>query len=193
MPLAFATLDHGDVPFGFFNIRTDVVLLAEHFAFADDVCGWIETLAASADDARVRRPAWVITDRAGLGDLHGAMAGADLSGFIGAVYERFPFPESREDFRQDPDGHRTRPDIEPLIDRFARREEIEIRSTASAGTVQIGGYTFDEPGFAELVRYLWRGGFPRWRDDRRPDYVDRMMEAVRLSPSWLFLGEHWPE
>lgn len=193
MPLAFATLNHGDVPFGFFSIRTDMVLLAEHFAFADDVCGWIETLAATSDDVDTRRPAWVITDRAGLGDLHGAMAGADLSGFIGAVYARFPFPESREDFRQDPDGQGTRPEIEPLIDRFAQRLEIVIRSTAAAGTVELGGYAFDEPGFAELVRYLWRGGFPRWRDDRRPDYVDRMMEAVRSSPSWLFLGEHWPE
>ena len=86
-----------------------------------------------------------------------------------------------------------RPEIEPLIDRFAQRQEIVIRSRAADGTIEIGGYLFDEPGFAELVRYLWRGGFPRWRDDRRPAYVDRMMEAVRSSPSWLFLGEHWPE
>lgn len=193
MPLAFATLNRGVVPFGFFNIRTDMVLLAEHFAFAGDVCGWIETLAATSDDVDTRRPAWVIADRALLGDLQGAMAGDDLSGFIGTVYARFPFPERREDFRQDPDGHRTRLEIEPLIDRFAQRQEIEIRSAAATGTVELGGYQFDEPGFAELVRYVWRGGFPRWRDDRPPAYVDHMMEAVRSSPSWLFLSEHWPE
>lgn len=193
MPLAFATLNRGVVPFGFFNIRTDMVLLAEHFAFADDVCGWVETLAATSDDVHIRRPAWLIADPAVLGDLQGAMAGDDLSGFLGTVYARFPFPERREDFRQDPDGHRARPEIEPLIDRFAQREEIEIRSTAATGTVELGGCLFDEPGFAELVRYLWRGGFPRWRDDTPPGYVDHMMEAVRSSPSWLFLGEHWPE
>jgi hypothetical protein len=193
MPLAFATLNRGVVPFGFFNIRTDMVLLAQYFAFADDVCGWIEALAATSDEVDTRRPAWIIADRVQMGDLHGAMAGDDLSGFIGEVYARFPFPALREDFRQDPDGQRIRLEIEPLIDRFAQRQEIAIRSAAAAGTVEIGEYSFDEPGFAELVRYLWRGGFPRWRDDRPPDYIDRMMEAVRSSPSWLFLGEHWPE
>jgi hypothetical protein len=193
MPLAFATLNRDVVPFGFFNIRTDMVLLAQYFAFADDVCGWIETLAATSDDVDIRRPAWIIADRAQMGDLHGAMAGDDLSGFIGTVYARFPFAESREDFRQDPDGQRTQPEIEPLFDRFAQRQEIEIRSKAAEGTVEIVGYLFDEPGFAELVRYLWRGGLPRWRDDRRPTYVDHMMEAVRASPSWLFLGKQWPE
>jgi hypothetical protein len=193
MPLAFATLNRGVVPFGFFNIRTDMVLLAHYFAFADDVCGWIETLAATSDDVDVRWPCWMIADRVQMGDLHGAMAGDDLSGFIGTVYARFPFPALREDFRQDPDGYRTRPEIEPLIDCFAQRQEVPIRSTAAAGTVDIGDYLFDEPGFAELVRYLWRGGFPRWKDDRPPGYVERMMEAVRSSPSWLFLGEHWPE
>jgi hypothetical protein len=193
MPLAFATLNRGVVPFGFFNIRTDMVLLDQYFAFADDACGWIEALAATSDDVDTRRPAWVIADHTQMGDLHGAMAGGDLSGFIGTVYSRFPFPQSRDDFRQDPDGHLTRPEIEPLIDRFAQRQEIAIRSAAAAGTVEVGDYLFDEPGFAELVRYLWRGGFPRWKDDRRPDYIDRMMEAVRSSPSWLFLGEHWPE
>jgi len=193
MPLAFATLNRGVVPFGFFNIRTNMVLLAQYFAFADEVCGWIETLAATSNDVDTRRPAWVIADHTQMGDLHGAMAGDDLTGFIGTVYSRFPFPALREDFRQDPDGHRTRPEIEPLIDGFALRQEIVIRATAAAGTVEVGDYLFDEPGFAELVRYLWRGGFPRWKDGRRPDYIDRMMEAVRSSPSWLFLGEHWPE
>jgi len=193
MPLAFATLNRGVVPFGFFNIRTDMVLLAEYFAFAGDVCSWIEALAAMSDDVHATRPAWIIADPANRGGIREAMAGNDLSGFIGAVYAQFPFPTSREDFRQDPDGYRTRPEIEPLVERFAQQQPIEITSRAVAGTIEIGGYLFDEPGFAELVRYLWRGGFPRWKNDRRPAYVDDMMEAVRSSPSWLFLGEHWPE
>lgn len=68
MPLAFATLNRGDVPFGFFNIRTNMVLLGEYFAFADEVCAWLETLAATSDDVDMQRPAWVIADRADLGE-----------------------------------------------------------------------------------------------------------------------------
>jgi hypothetical protein len=202
MPLAFPTLNQGVIPFGFFNVRSHMVLLAEYFAFADDVCGCIEVLADGPDPAEpgprpnaseLVRPAWRIAARADVGDLHGAMAGMDLSGFIGAVYRQFPFPERRVDFRQDPDGHCTRGAVEEVVRRFGEPVELRIVLSEPAGTVDVGGYVFDAPGFGDLVRYLWRGGLPRWTNDERPAYVRRMMAAVRVSPSWLFRGQAWPE
>jgi hypothetical protein len=192
MPLAFATLNRGYIPFGFFNVRTHMVLLAEYFAFADEACTWIEHLAERPGSVERAHPAWRIASPADMGDLHGAMAGTDLSGFIGAVYRVHPFPEHREDFHQDPEGHRTRESVEEVVQRFADPVELSIVPSESAGTVDVGGYVFDAPGFGDLVRYLWRGGLPRWTDDVQPEYVRRMMAAVRASPSWLFRGQAWP-
>jgi hypothetical protein len=35
--------------------------------------------------------------------------------------------------------------------------------------------------FCELVDYVWRGGYPRWEDEVRPDYVLAMAQAVQAS------------
>ncbi len=192
MPLAFSTLNRGTIPFGFFNVKTDMVLLAEYFVFAGDLCGWIADLAAEQGDFVVTQPAWVIQDRAAYGNLHGAMAGVDLSGLIGAVYVLHPFPERDEDFHQDPQGWCIRAEIEPIADRFARRGKLVLRGSRADDVIDVGGYRFDVPGFAELVLYLWRGGAPHWAAGRRPDYVHLMMEAVRDSASWVFQGTRWP-
>lgn len=40
MPLAFQSLNRGRAAFGFFNIETDMLLLDNHFMFADTSAGW---------------------------------------------------------------------------------------------------------------------------------------------------------
>ena len=202
MPLAFTTLNRGAVPFGFFNVKSDMVLLAQYFAFAEEVCGWIEELAVltgpggrGAVDAprdaipglvELRKPVWSINDRERLGDFHGAMAGTALWGFFGAVYRRFPFPTSPEDFHQEPDGWRTQGELRLLADEWALPAELFVVADSATGTIDLGGYRFDPPGFASLVGYLWQGGAPRWMGGIRPDYVERMMGVVRSADSWLF-------
>ena len=41
MPLAFNSLSHGQIAFGFFNIDTDMLLLDRYFLFADKFCNSI--------------------------------------------------------------------------------------------------------------------------------------------------------
>lgn len=38
MPLGFHSLSHGVVPFGFFNVASDLLILGDHFAFATEMC-----------------------------------------------------------------------------------------------------------------------------------------------------------
>jgi hypothetical protein len=214
MPLAFATVNRGIIPFGFFNARSDMLLLAEYFLFADAACGCIEQLAArreppadgsaavggattgadlgAAGRFEVRVPAWIITDRERLGDFHGAMAGTELWGFFGSVYRRFPFPERPEDFHQDPEGWRTQDHMRVRAEEWAQPVELVVATDAAAQTIDLGGYRFDPAGFAALVLYLWRGGAPRWMGGIRPAYVERMMQTVRSADSWLFAGSRWP-
>jgi len=55
-------------------------------------------------------------DRPGdVGNLMGAIQGIDLRGFIGQVYKLFPFPQSREEFKQKPDGATNRAVVKELI------------------------------------------------------------------------------
>lgn len=187
MPLGFHSLSHGVVPFGFFNVASDLLILGDHFAFAAEMCEWFGSWATqlgSTTEVSEGVSMWVIDDPRRIGDLGGAIRGTDFRGLIGRSYELFPFPVQDGGFKQDPDCHRTRPVMEALLTEFAGSPR-SIPVTASS-RVSIGAYVFDADGFVELVLYLWRGGMPRWRDDIRPSYVLQMMERVRASGSSMF-------
>ncbi len=189
MPLAFHSLSHGEVAFGFFNIDTDMLLLDVHFFFADDFSAAVSELASFEADgpARVSLDAYTL-DRGRIGDLMRAIHGIEFRGFIGDVYKRFPFPAEEEKFRQQPEGFETRGIIEEMIRPYAGRRTIPIACDDRRLAVNIGGYLFDRRVFQGLILYVWQGGYPRWRDGLRPAYVTEMMQATERSRSPLFQG-----
>jgi len=189
MPLAFRSLSHGEVAFGFFNIDTDMLLLDVHFFFADDFSAVLSGLASLEGDgpARVDLDAYTL-DRGVIGNLMGAIHGIEFRGFIGEVYKRFPFPAEEEKFKQQPEGSGTRGIIEEMIKPYAGRRAISITCDDRRLTVDIGGYLFDRAGFQDLILYVWLGGYPRWRDGLRPAYVMDMMQAAERSRNPLFQG-----
>ena len=174
MPLAFDSTSHGTVAFGFFNIETHMLLLDELFFFADDFCAAVVALVSGEAEATL--PGWRIEDLSARGNLHGAIAGQDLWGFIGATYRACPFPAQPEEFKQNPDGTLARDAVEQLIAPFGRA--LPVRLTRQDQRYNLGPYEFDGRGFLALVAYVDRGGYPRWRDERRPPYVKRMMQAL---------------
>jgi hypothetical protein len=182
LPLAFDSLSHGTIAFGFFQIESDMLLLEDLFFFADRFCAAVVDLSRAPDGAaaEARIEAWRIADPASVGNLHGAIAGLDLSGFIGATYRAWPFPKRPENFKQNPDGFRTQAGVRGMIEPFGRPEEILLRRDAVSGAVSVAEYVLDAPGFLRLVDYVDRGGYPRWRDEVRPDYVRAMTD--RLGP-----------
>lgn len=193
MPLAFQSLSHGTVAFGFFNIETHMLLLQQLFFFADRFCEAALQVAAG-DTATLE--GWRIASCDRIGDLHGAIAGQDLSGFIGATYRAFPFPSRPEDFRQSPEGERSEPLIRQMIAEHGVPQPIALARHADGAVgggplpecersapkihtaVQLGEYRFSAAGFDALLAYVARGGYPRWRDDRRPAYVERMVARL---------------
>ncbi len=190
MPLAFESLSHGTVAFGFFNIETDLLLLENLFFFADDFCGLMEELAPAKPALARPLRGWIIRDRRKMGDLHGAIAGEDLSGFIGAVYRLYPFPRNRADFRQQPEGRRNRAQVEALLREWAREISIRVEVAAPGRDALIGDYRFSHAGLGRLVEYVWLGGMPRWRDGLRPDYVERMAETLAGAGTELLGGRN---
>ena len=188
MPLAFHSLSHGTIAFGFFNIETDLLLLENLFFFAPDFCTVVTSLAQvqPPESKRTGLPGYRI-DRAGdLGNLMGAIQGTDLGGFIGHVYRLFPFPPNPEDFKQKPYGHRHRPAVETVLSRWARSTRIPIMWEAKVQVVKIADFTFSTAAFRELIAYVWQGGMPGWQDNARPAYVMAMWEAIRGTTAPLF-------
>ena len=116
---------------------------------------------------------WRIDQRGQIGNLQGAIAGVDLSGFIGATYQRFPFPKEPERFKQNPEGSANRAWAEKLVGQYGKREEIRLGRDAEQ--IAVGEYAFDPPTFSDLIAYVDRGGYPRWKDEIRPAYVQEMM------------------
>lgn len=189
MPLAFSSISHGQVAFGFFNIDTDMMLLDVHFFFADDLSAAIGGMTSESDN----EPVDVLLDAYTLevpriGNLMGAIHGIDLRGFLGEVYSRFPFPREEEKFKQQPEGFENRGIVEDIIRRYAGMRPIHVIADSLKGTVDIGGYQFDREGFHALVLYLWAGGYPRWRDNLRPAYVMEMKKRIERSGNPLFAG-----
>jgi hypothetical protein len=175
VPLAFRSQSHGTVAFGFFQIESDMLLLERRYFFADRFCRAVVELAEDGSSApRTTIPGWRIDDPAAIGDLGGAIRGEDLGGFIGATYERFPFPAAPEDFKQSPDGALDQALAAELIAPFAKEEDAELTWDREARLLTVAEFAFDEREFARLVAYVDRGGYPRWRDGIRPDYVRAM-------------------
>ncbi len=187
MPLAFESISHGPIAFGFFNIETDLLLLENRFFFASDFCREMVHLALLTPELppTVTWEGYEIPPR-DIGDLHGAIAGTRLTGFIGEVYREFPFPTLPEAFKQNPDGFLTRPLVEEHIHRYGVKNPVTLVTDIDKKQVEIGNYHFTYEGFRALLRYVWRGGYPRWKDERRPPYVLKMKEAISASSQEFF-------
>jgi len=190
MPLAFESLSHGTIAFGFFNIESDMLLCDRYFLFADDFCGCVGELAENCDSLTWRsfRRVYCIESEEEIGDLMGAVHGMRFTGFIGELYRRFPFPEKAEDFKQNPQGFKTRVEVERLIAVFARELQIAVEAADGGRQVSIGDYRFSRSQFQQLIGYVWRGGYPRWKDGTRPAYVIEMQEKIKQNPRGLFRG-----
>jgi hypothetical protein len=189
MPLAFPSLSHGEIAFGFFNIESDLLLLNNYFFFADDFCRLLSELALLAPDQQHALD-WdlFILRRKDIGDLGGAINGVNFQGFIGETYRLFPFPQEPDLFRQNPEGYKTRDIFEAIIKKYAELSRIAVNVDQSGQTIAIGEYEFSREVFHKLIQYVWAGGYPRWKDGVRPDYVREMKVHIMKSANPLFCG-----
>ena len=188
MPLAFDTISHGTVAFGFFNIDSDMLLLEHYFFFATQFCEYVSSMAEGDGAFEGVWGVYYIADPGGVGDLMGAIHGINFTGFIGEIYRRFPFPESPVDFKQKRDGIKNQGIVESIIAHYARRIEIPFVVDEVQHEVGVGPYRFTGSRFQELIKYVWRGGYPRWKDGEGPDYVLAMKEKIEQSSNRLFKG-----
>ena len=190
MPLAFESISHGTIAFGFFNIDSDMLLLDRYFLFSTEFCRYIEEIAACGPREPKRMPWHVyhIPDPERIGDLMGAIHGVRFVGFIGEVYKRYPFPEREADFKQKPEGTRTREVVEEIIQKYAGPTEALFTMDEAQNEAAIGGYRFSKGQFQALIQYVWQGGYPRWKDEQRPDYVLAMKDRIHASSCSLLQG-----
>lgn len=189
MPLEFESLSHGKIAFGFFNIETDMILLNQYFLFAEDFCHYIAE--ASQKNESIFKTSWEVysfQNRGDIGNLMGAIHGSDHRGFIGEVYKLFPFPKHREDFKQKSEGNHARTLMERLIREYTSKTDIHFMMDQKTEQINIGEYLFGKLSFHELIKYIWMGGFPRWKDNLRPDYVLSMRKVIDRSANSLFYG-----
>lgn len=188
MPLGFNSLSHGTIAFGFFNIESDLLLLNHYFLFSTEFCQFISTLTETNEE-KVFKASWqvyFIQDSEQIGDLMSAINGMQYTGFIGEVYRKFPFPENLADFKQDPTGVENRSIVEDILKRYAECIEIPFVEDKTNQTIEIGEYLFERQSFLDLVKYVWRGGYPRWKDEQKPPYLLDMQRKIDISGNSLF-------
>ena len=190
MPLAFESLSHGSIAFGFFNIESDMLLLDRYFMFAKDFCSYTEKIAKNSGGQPYNAcwPIQFIGAVEDIGDLMGAIHGVRFTGFIGELYRRFPFPRQNENFKQNPEGFQMRSLVSGIIAKYAQLRKISVVISPESGEVEIGVYRFNRVQFQELIKYVWRGGYPRWKDEIRPGCVTGMRNYIMQNRSGIFDG-----
>jgi len=190
VPIGFPCISHGEIAFGFFNIETDLLLLENYFFFAPSFCSVVIQAAETpdAEEGGYELPGYVIETVRDVGNLMGAIHGTDMRGFIGTVYQHFPFPQRAEEFKQKPYGDAHRSTVEELLRHWARDTRVRVSIEAGLSQVRIADYLFSRDVFHRLVAYVWKGGMPGWKDDARPEYVEAMQRAIKASCSSLFQG-----
>ncbi|HUU81547.1 MAG TPA: hypothetical protein VMW90_08870 [Acidobacteriota bacterium] len=190
MPLAFDSVSHGTVAFGFFNIDSDMLLLEHYFFFATDFCAYVSEIAEACVEGSFEGVwhVYYIADQREIGDLMGAIYAINHTGFIGEVYRRFPFPKNPENFKQKPDGIKSQGLVKSVITEYGKLIEIPFTVDEEQGEVAIGEYRFRRSPFQELVKYVWRGGYPRWKNETRPSYVLAMRKEIERCCNRLFHG-----
>ena len=190
MPLAFNSISHGTIAFGFFNIESDMLLCDHYFFFADAFCSNIGNLVENAGDKSYQAlwQVYFIETSQDIGDLSGAIQGNHFEGFIGELYRRFPFPENPEGFKQKPEGSQTQSKVSEMIEKYALLQEIPFEVSPKGREIKIGVYRFNRNQFQELILYVWRGGYPRWKDEIRPPYVNQMRDNILLNSRAIFEG-----
>jgi hypothetical protein len=187
MPLAFDSLSHGTIAFGFFNIESDMLLCDRYFLFADDFCRYVDDMVGSAGEP-IYRASWTVQviEAEEIGDLMGAIHGVHFTGFMGELYRRFPFPRLPEEFKQNPEGARTQSLVTEIISRYANAQEIVVTADPKTMQVELGVYRFSHIQFQELLKYVWRGGYPGWKNEVRPAYVSNMKKQIMLKRIGIF-------
>ncbi len=188
MPLSFQSLSHGQVAFGFFNIETDMACLNQYFFFAAEFATLVGEMAkCPRGPIEASLPAYALS-RTDAGNLMGAIEGIDFRGFIGETYKLYPFPKDPDRFKQNPEAYMTRDIIEPLIAKYAPKGAVTVKADSTGASVAMAEYLFSRPSFHELVKYVWVGGYPRYKDGVRPDYVEHMKERTEGAGHPLFAG-----
>lgn len=189
MPLGFTSLSHGDIAFGFFNVKSDMLLLQNNFFFADDFCKQITALEDSCiKDPVFKWNVWHISNPRNMGDFRSVLGEIRHVGFWGELYRKYPFPEHPEEFHQKPEGWKTREDVTGIIGHYGNQRQISFSVVSDKELVNIGEYCFGYDVFKELILYVWVGGYPKWQDGKRPTYVMQMKENIERSDKPFFRG-----
>ena len=165
-----------------------MLLCDRYFFFADDFCANIAAMVQYAGES-VYQTVWhvqTIANAEEIGDLPGAINGVRFTGFIGELYRRFPFPQQLEEFKQNPEGAQTQTIVTEIISKYARNTEIQIAVDNGKMETAIGLYLFNRIQFQALLKYVWRGGYPRWKNDIRPAYVTEMKNKILLNSRGVF-------
>jgi hypothetical protein len=76
--------------------------------------------------------------------------------------------------------------VRSIISGYARQTRLAIEVHENYAGVSIGEYRFSLKTFHELIRYVWRGGYPGWQQDIRPDYVNTMKAKIKYHRRGLF-------
>jgi len=155
MPLAFNSLSHGEIAFGFFNTETDLLILDTYFVFASDFCQHVAILAEGPAGERVQTEweVYVLREEQ-IGSLTAAVHGIDRRGLMGDVYRRFPLLPDVNALTQNPEGKKTRDIVTEMIERYEKARPIVTIVDSEGSTIEIGDYIADCTRFSRTTG--WR-------------------------------------
>ena len=78
--------------------------------------------------------------------------------------------------------------MKEIIQEYTGKTSIPFVIDQKVDQITIGEYLFSKVSFHELIKYIWLGGFPRWKENLRPDYVSAMKKIIGQFKNPIFEG-----
>jgi hypothetical protein len=77
--------------------------------------------------------------------------------------------------------------MQDLIAPFSVLQTVQM-SVDAPDSFRFGAYEFTQHACHELIRYVWQGGYPRWKDDTPPPCVTAMTDRLTRARNPFFAG-----
>jgi hypothetical protein len=185
------TESHGTVEAGFFSVFTQFSRLGEYAFATSHLCKLVQQFAQhpAVREGRVLGydldKFWQRQTEYFQELLEMVSRQVMLADAMGHYPSELPYTESDQRRMEQAQGEVL---LEDEVDIYNEGKIVPVKISQDGHAITIGDYRIFAIHFARMAVYLARGGLFGWMKDRKPDFSEPTLQAIRTSKNPLFRG-----
>ena len=182
MTLILETESHGGVESGFFGAFTQFARLGEYTFATRHLCELVQYFARNPKLHEAQILSYDL-------DKFWERQGDHTQKLIQMISEaeQSYLPESQKfDLERKLEKEQGEVAVEDDIDLYSEGRRIPIKIADEDHSIILGNYKVSALHFGRMATYLARGGFFGWMNDKKPEFADPTIEAIKSSKRKLY-------